>query len=86
MALVLSELYIALLDAGASPEKARAAAAAMAGAQTPCATHEPPLAERHGEEMDAFRADVTRQMRWIRWMVGVQLFLTVLVLWIVRSR
>jgi hypothetical protein len=73
MALMSSELYDALLEAGASEAKARKAAEAVAA-------NEQRFAVLEGK-IDTLRAELKGEMAWVKWMVGTNIVLTLGVLW-----
>jgi hypothetical protein len=70
---MLSELYDALKDAGATEEHARKAAEAVAA-------HEQRFAILEGK-IDTLRAEVKGEMAWTRWLMGTNIVLTLGVLW-----
>jgi hypothetical protein len=69
MALMSSELYDALIEAGASEEKARKAAEAVAAYNARFAT------------LDLRLATISGELAWLTWMVGTNIVLTLGVLW-----
>jgi len=73
MALMSSELYDALLEAGASEAKARKAAEAVAAYDNRFAILE--------GKIDTLRAEVKGEMAWTRWLMGTNIVLTLGVLW-----
>jgi hypothetical protein len=73
MPTMLSELYDALKDAGATEEHARKAAEAVAA-------HEQRFAILEGK-IDTLRAEVKGEMAWTRWLLGTNIVLTLGVLW-----
>lgn len=80
MATMISEVYDALLEAGASEAKARKAAEAVAAYDQRFATLETRLIALEGK-VDIFRAELKSEMAWVRWMLGTNLVLTLGVLW-----
>ena len=73
MALMSSELYDALLEAGASEAKARKAAEAVAAYDNRFTVLE--------GKIDTLRAEVKGEMAWTRWLMGTNIVLTLGVLW-----
>ena len=73
MALMSSELYDALLEAGASEAKARKAAEAVAAYDNRFTILE--------GKIDTLRAEVKGEMAWTRWLMGTNIMLTLGVLW-----
>jgi hypothetical protein len=73
MALMSSELYDALLEAGASEAKARKAAEAVAAYDNRFMILE--------GKIDTLRAEVKGEMAWTRWLMGTNIVLTLGVLW-----
>jgi hypothetical protein len=73
MALMSSELYDALLEAGASEAKARKAAEAVAAYDNRFTILE--------GKIDTLRAEVKGEMAWTRWLMGTNIVLTLGVLW-----
>ena len=73
MPTMLSELYDALKDAGASEEHARKAAEAVAA-------HEQRFTALEGK-IDTLRAELKGDMAWVKWMLGTNLVVTLGVLW-----
>ena len=73
MPTMLSELYDALKEAGASEDLARKAAEAVAA-------HEQRFAILEGK-IDMLRAEVKGEMAWTRWLLGTNIVLTLGVLW-----
>jgi hypothetical protein len=69
MALMSAELYDALLEAGASEEKARKAAEAVAAYDNRFAA------------LDTRLATIGGELAWLKWMVGTNIVLTLGVLW-----
>lgn len=80
MATMISEVYDALLDAGASEEKARKAAEAVAAYDQRFATLEMRLITLDGK-VETFRAELKGEIAWVKWMLGTNLVLTLGVLW-----
>jgi hypothetical protein len=73
MALMSSERYDALLEAGASEAKARKAAEAVAASDNRFTILE--------GKIDTLRAEVKGEMAWTRWLMGTNIVLTLGVLW-----
>jgi hypothetical protein len=73
MALMSSERYDALLEAGASEAKARKAAEAVAAYDNRFTILE--------GKIDTLRAEVKGEMAWTRWLMGTNIVLTLGVLW-----
>ena len=73
MALMSSELYDALLEAGASEAKARKAAETVAAYDNRFTILE--------GKIDTLRAEVKGEMAWTRWLMGTNIVLTLGVLW-----
>jgi hypothetical protein len=80
MATMISEVYDALLEAGASEEKARKAAEAIAAYDQRFVSLETRLITLDGK-VETFRAELKGEMPWIKWMLGTNLVLTLGVLW-----
>jgi hypothetical protein len=83
MPLMLSELYDALLDAGASEEKARKAAEAAAVVDTRFAAPETRMTQLEGRmtALEGRMHGLEGRMTMLMWMVGLNLTLTLGVLW-----
>ena len=83
MPLMLSELYDALLDAGASEEKARKAAEAAAVVDTRFAALETRMTQLDGRmtALEGRMQVLESRMTMLTWMVGLNLTLTLGVLW-----
>jgi len=77
MSTMISEVYDALLAAGAPEDKARKAAEAIAAYDTRFAKIE--------QDLSAFRAEVRGEFNLVRWMIGFNLAMTVAMLWKVFS-
>jgi hypothetical protein len=73
MALMSSELYDALLEAGASEAKARKAAEAVAAYDNRFTILE--------GKIDTLRAEVKGEMAWTRWLMDTNIVLTLGGLW-----
>ena len=73
MSLMVTELYDALKDAGASEDHARKAAEAVAA-------HEQRFTALEGK-IDTLRAELKGEMAWVKWMLGTNLVVTLGVLW-----
>lgn len=80
MATMISEVYDALLEAGASEEKARKAAEAVAAYDQRFGTLETRLAGLDGK-LETLRADLKGEMAWVKWMLGTNIVVTLGVLW-----
>jgi hypothetical protein len=80
MALMSSELYDALLDAGASEEKSRKAAEAVAQQENRFASLEQRMVTVEGK-IDTLRAELRGELAWIKWMLGTVIVLVLGVLW-----
>jgi len=77
MATMISEVYDALKEAGASEDKARKAAEAIAGYD----------ARFHKIESDiaTLRTETRGEFNLVRWMIGFNLAMTIAILWKVFS-
>ncbi len=73
MSTMISEVYDALKEAGASEEKARKAAEALTNYDTRLNKIESDLA--------TFRAETKGEFNLLRWMIGFNLAMTVAILW-----
>jgi hypothetical protein len=80
MATMISEVYDALLEAGASEEKARKAAEAVAASDQRFAAMETRLVQLDGK-FETFRAELKGEMAWVKWLLGINMVLTLGVLW-----
>jgi hypothetical protein len=80
MATMISEVYDALKDAGASEEKARKAAEALAGYEDKFVRIEARFAR-----VDERFAQIEGKITLLQWMVGFNLAMTTAVLWKVFS-
>ncbi len=69
MPIMSAELYDALIEAGASEEKARKAAEAVAAYDNRFAA------------LDVRLATISGELAWLKWMVGTNIVLTLGVLW-----
>ncbi len=77
MSTMISEVYDALKEAGASEEKARKAAEVLASYDD--------RFNRIENDIATFRAEVRGEMNLMRWMLGFNLAFTVAILWKVFS-
>ena len=80
MTTMLSEVYDAFIEAGASEEKARKAAEAVAAYDQRFAALETRLITLDGK-VETFRAELKGEMAWVKWMLGTNIVLTLGVLW-----
>jgi len=80
MSLMVTELYDALKDAGASEDHARKAAGAVAAHEQHFARLDQRMTSVEGK-IDTLRAEVKGEMAWTRWLMGTNIVLTLGVLW-----
>lgn len=91
MSTMISEVYDALKEAGASEEKARKAAEALAGYENRFTQLDRALdaldrkLEQRFARVDERFAKADGEMALLRWMIGFNLALTVAILWKVFS-
>ena len=79
-----AELYDALLNAGASEEKARKGAEAVASHDQRFASLESKMDTRFATlegKFETLRAELKGEMAWIKWIMGTNLVFTMAVLW-----
>jgi hypothetical protein len=80
MALMIAELYDALLAVNAPEDKARKAAEAVAAYEQRFASLDTRLSQLDGK-LDTLRAELKGEMAWVKWMLGTNLVFTLGVLW-----
>ena len=73
MSTMISEVYDALKEAGASEEKARKAAEAL--------TNYDARLNKIESDLATFRAETKGEFNLLRWMIGFNLAMTVAILW-----
>jgi hypothetical protein len=77
MSTMISEVYDALKEAGASEEKARKAAEAL--------TNYDARLNKIENKLATFRAETKGEFNLLRWMIGFNLAMTVAILWKIFS-
>ena len=73
MSTMISEVYDALKEAGASEDKARKAAEAL--------TNSDARLNKIESDLAIFRAETKGELNLLRWMIGFNLAMTVAILW-----